>query len=83
MNKPLDHWISATNRQEQQAIYMLETLCGSSFQNLSEEAKYTLIVEISKQFPHSSSLHPQIKQSIKQLSIGNLLALITAIQDSF
>lgn len=83
MNKPLNRWISATSPAEQQAIYMLETLCGSSFQNLSEEGKYTLIVEIAKQFPHSSNLHPQIKQSIKQLSIDNLLTLITAIQDSF
>ena len=83
MNKPLNHWISATNHQEQQAIYMLETLCGSHFQNISEEGKYSLIVEISKQFPHNSNLHPQIKQSIKQLSIDNLLSLITAIKDSF
>ena len=83
MNKPLNHWISPNSPQEQQAIYMLETLCGSCFQNLSEEGKYSLIVEISKLLPHTSNLHPQIKQSIKQLSIDNLLTLITAIQDSF
>ncbi|WP_413167750.1 hypothetical protein ACL6C3_13745 [Capilliphycus salinus ALCB114379] len=84
MTKPLGYWISSTSAKEQQAITNIEGICGSFLQNLSEEGKYSLIVEISKQLPHtSSSLHPQIKQSIKDLSVGNLLNLLSAISSSF
>ena len=83
MNKPLNQWISPNSPQEQQAIYQLENLCGTFLENLSEDAKYSLIVEISKQLPNSSNLHPQIYQSIRNLSLDNLLNFIAAIRDSF
>ncbi|MEB3280560.1 MAG: hypothetical protein VKK42_16730 [Lyngbya sp.] len=84
MTKPLGYWLSSTSPKEQQAIANLEGICGSFLQNLSEEGRYSLIVEISKQLPYTSSnLHPQIRQSIKDLSVGNLLNLLSAISSSF
>lgn len=83
MNKPLNNWISASSPQEQEAIYQLENICGSFLQNLSEDAKYTLILEIANRLPNTSSLNPQIQQSIKSLSIDNLLNLLAALRDSF
>ncbi|GEM_PF-6305401 len=80
--KPLNQWILPTTLSEQQALYQLENTCGAFLQNLSEEARYSLIIEIAKQLPHQSNLHPQIKQSIKDLSIENLVNLLAAIQDS-
>ncbi|EAW35975.1 hypothetical protein [Lyngbya sp. PCC 8106] len=84
MTKPIGYWVSSTNPTEQLAIIKLKNICGSSFQNLSEEARYTLFLEVAKLLPNTSSnLHPQIQQSIKELSVENLINLLSAIANSF
>lgn len=83
MTQPIGYWLSSTTPKEKQAITNLEEICGSFFQNLSEEGRYSLIVEIAKQLPHTSKLNPQIQQSLKNLSVVNLLNLLSALADSF
>lgn len=82
INKPLRQWMMPNTLSEQQAIYQLENICGTFLENLSEEAKYSIIIEISKRLPNQASINSQISQSIKDLSIENLLNLLNAIQDS-
>jgi hypothetical protein len=81
--KPVGYWLSSSTPAEKQAVLQIEEVCGSFLQNLSKEAKYKLICEVTNKLPSSTiSLNPRIQESIKNLSVNNLLNLMIFVAQS-
>ena len=83
--KPIGYYCSSTNLAEQKLINLIETLTGSTFEELSTDEKIRLAYLIADNLHNvtiSSSLCDKVFPVIQQISVNNQVNLLAALSES-